>query len=70
MDVNLMKDFPMMDQAPKKSSTLEQFGNILKNGVDAIKDAAWTIGVSILFVAYPIAISVLDDRFILSKSKI
>lgn len=66
----LIKNFQLMDQAPKKSSTIEYIENVLKKGVDTIKDASWAIGVSALFIAYPIAISVLDDRFILSKSKI
>lgn len=35
-----------------------------------INEAAWGLGISTLFVLYPLSILVLDDRFILSKSAI
>lgn len=62
--------FEQNEQAPSKNSSIERIETALKNGVEVIKDAAWAIGISALFIAYPLAISVLDDRFILSKSKI
>ena len=62
--------FEQNEQVPSKNSSIERIETALKNGVEVIKDVAWAIGISALFIAYPLAISVLDDRFILSKSKI
>ena len=59
-----------MEVGQSGSNSIRSLSNILKSSVNAIKDAAWAIGVSILFVGYPIAISVLDDRFLLSKAKV
>lgn len=59
-----------MRDEKSENGSIEYLENLFKSGVGIIKDAAWAIGISILFIGYPIAISVLDDRFILSKAKV
>ena len=54
---------------PQPKTTKEKILDAAKNCYNRVVDVAWIVGVSAIIIAYPIAISVLDDRFIMSKMR-
>lgn len=43
--------------------------NFIKPYFTGVTDIAWAVGTSALILLYPLAISILDDRFLKKKAK-
>ena len=41
--------------------------NVLSKTLTFTKDIAWAVGTTVLIVGYPLALSILDDRYIRKK---
>ena len=53
----------------QKTSVGSTFGKIAADVVEKTKDSLWALGTIGLFVIYPLAMSILEDRFMGKYSK-
>lgn len=50
------------------ATTISRIKTALWNGIDLLKEAAWEIGTTILIIGYPLALGIIDDRFLENPS--
>lgn len=51
-------------QDNQPATTISKIKTALLNGIDILKEAAWEIGTTILIIGYPLALGIIDDRFL------